>query len=269
MSANDEAKENLIELGADSIDTAIDLLTESELFQEIPMAGMLWKIAKAARSIPDIIFLKKAERFIKTVNNKTTQEERLLFSKEIKKDQAKRDNLYNSIFLKIDKFDDFTKSDLFAKIFSCYIVGKLEEREFVALSSALNLASMQDFHFFCKSYWGSSILTVHKIFKNSTFDKKNYGSLVTANLMMIRLKTSFSSSDPLRMPSSELEFVVTESGELFALISQDLEECFNPLAEHEKLYVANHDKSYRIEIDWGNKQLKERIDQIRERLHSQ
>lgn len=268
MSASDEAKEDLIEFGADSIDAAIDLLTESELLQEIPMAGMLWKIAKAARSIPDIIFLKKAERFIKTVNDKTTQEERFSFSEKIKKDQVKRDNLYNSIFLKIDKFDDFTKSDLFGKIFSCYIVGKLKEREFFALSSALNLASMQNFYFFCKSYWGSSGLTMRKTFKNSTFDENNYGSLVTANLIMIRLKTSFSSSDPLRIPSSELEFVVTELGELFALISQDLEECFNPLADYEKLHATNYDKSYRIEIPLGNKQFQQKIHQIREKLHS-
>ena len=153
MTAKDNLKENFSELSVDGADIAIDLLTDSEILEAVPVAGLAIKIGKALRSVPDVIFLNKVGRFLKTVNESTTKAQRIAFAKELKKNKNKRDQLYGSIFLKIDKFDEITKSDLFAKIFSCFITNRIREEDFLALSSALNLAALEDLMMFSKSHW--------------------------------------------------------------------------------------------------------------------
>ncbi|MBW4472214.1 MAG: hypothetical protein KME45_17685 [Stenomitos rutilans HA7619-LM2] len=152
MKNKDKLEQDFLELSVDGADIAIDLLTESELLRDIPVAGLIYKLGKTLSSIPDVIFLHKVGEFIKTINEKTTENQRVAFTEELKKDKEKRDKLYNTIFLKIDKFDDLYKSNLFAKIFSCFITNKIRKEEFSALSSALNSAPIEELKTFSTSY---------------------------------------------------------------------------------------------------------------------
>jgi hypothetical protein len=148
MENNNKLEENFLDLSVDGTDLAIDLLTESELLKDVPVAGMVYKLSKTLSSIPNAIFLNKLGKFIKTVNEKTTKEQREKFAEELKKNKSDRDSLYNAIFLKIDKFDHISKSDLFAKIFACFITNQIRREDFTALSSVLNLSSLEELRSF-------------------------------------------------------------------------------------------------------------------------
>lgn len=74
MASQDELKESTLDLSADAIDSTLNLLTESELLEDVPVAGNIYKLSKALSSIPNAIFLHKVGKFLETVNDKTTQE---------------------------------------------------------------------------------------------------------------------------------------------------------------------------------------------------
>jgi hypothetical protein len=233
-----QLEQNFLELTADGADIAMDFLTESELLKDLPVAGLIYKIGKAVNSVQDTIFLHKVGRFFKTVNDKTTREQRISFTEELKKEKAKRDLLYSAIFLKIDKFDDVTKSDLFAKIFACFITNKIRRIDFNALSSALNLATLEDLKVFSKSYWQNR----HYYFKdvNSKLEG-DYGSLLTANLVAIKLDQELIHMGDLQTSMDyKLEYRITELGCLYVYISEDFEDHFFLLNEEERNSPRNY-----------------------------
>lgn len=265
MSDKESFKNDLSELSADSIDIAIDLLTESELFEDVPVAGMLLKIGKAISSIPDIIFLQKLGVFIKAVNDKTKHEERALFAKEIKYDKNKRDKLYSAIFLKLDKFDDMTKPDLFAKIFSCFITSRIAEQEYLTLSSALNLASLESLKDFSYSYWINKGYLSDRVFRFPKSSRMNYGNLLTTSFVTFSVDENFRRK---KSPGSfaleafpELNFNITLLGHLYAYITDDLENYFFLKEDVNRSSNISNDRQYEFELPNLNEALNREIQQ--------
>ncbi|MBD2124228.1 hypothetical protein [Trichocoleus sp. FACHB-262] len=101
MKNEDQLKQNTLELGVDVADIAIDMLTENELLKDLPVVGLIYKSIKTLISIPDKIFLYKAAKFFQAVNQKTTKQQRLDFTEELKKDSNKREKLYIAILIKL------------------------------------------------------------------------------------------------------------------------------------------------------------------------
>ena len=56
--------EDLKDLAIDLSEVALDSLSENELVKDIPVIGTFVRLARVTRSIPDLIFAKKVERFI-------------------------------------------------------------------------------------------------------------------------------------------------------------------------------------------------------------
>ncbi|HEY9801521.1 MAG TPA: hypothetical protein V6D25_14290 [Leptolyngbyaceae cyanobacterium] len=259
MKSKDELKQDLLELSAEGADIAINLLTESELLKDIPIVDLFYKLGKSLKSIPDVIFLQKLGSFIRTVNDKTTEHQRFVFAEDIKKDKEKREKLYNSIFLKIDKFDDITKSDLFGKIFACFITNKIRQEEFTSLSSALNLATLEDMKEFSKTYWEDRNYFSQGAYGSSG---KNYGSLLTTNFVRISLNRDH---QMLRESFStifhNLDFVVTELGCLYAYIVEDFENYFSFMDELQRNYPRNEGKIYIFDTPSSNEELRLKVEQ--------
>lgn len=242
MTPKDNLKESFSELSADGADIAIDLLTDSKIFEAVPVAGLAIKIGKALRSVPDVIFLNKVGRFLKSVNESTTKAQRIAFAEDLKMHKNKKDQLYSSIFLKIDKFDEITKADSFAKIFSCFITNRIREEDFSALSSALNLAGLEDLMMFSKSYWelrnGSS--------GNVVSDEPRVGCV---NLLSTKLVT-FSHEQKLNTRGDyaridySIKFEITELGLLFLYVTAGFEDYFRFANESDRRTPRDHAKVY-------------------------
>jgi hypothetical protein len=254
MSKKEELEDSLLELSADGADIALNLLTESELLEDIPVAGLIYKLGKTMSSIPDAMFLHKVGRFIKSVNDNTTQAQRIEFSEKLKADKKERDLLYGSIFLKIDKFDSLSKSDVFAKIFSCFIVNKIRKEEFLDLSSALNLVSFEDLTKFSKSYWKA-----RSKFPMGAYGKDErgyyYGNLLSSSFVVLALDNK-----PLRSESrsltANLSFAVTELGALYAYIVEGFEEFFVMNNPQQRQYL---NELYTFESSFDNRELGNRV----------
>jgi hypothetical protein len=258
MKSKDELGQDFLELSAEGADIAISLLTESELLKDIPVADLVYKLGKTLKSIPDVIFLHKLGRFMKTVNDKTTKTQRIDFAENIKKSKARRDQLYNVIFLKIDKFDDITKSDLFAKIFACFITNKIRQEEFTALSSALNLATLEDIKEFSKTYWKDRNYFYKKAYGSSS---RNYGSLLSTNFVTLTLDKSKILRDVPSMIIHNVDFVITELGCLYAYISEDFENYFSFMDKLERSYPINEGKIYIFDTPSSNEELSLKVQQ--------
>jgi hypothetical protein len=253
MSKREEIGDNFLDLGADGADMAIDLLTESELLKDIPVAGLIYKLGKAMSSIPDAIFLHKVGRFLHTVNDSTTKSQRIEFSEKLRADKNERDRLYGSIFLKIDKFDNLSKSDIFAKIFSCFIVNKIRKEEFLDLSSALNLVSFEDLIRFSKSYWKSRNKFFMQVYGGD--EEKYYGNLLPSSFVVFSVDNKFLGSESATMMAN-LGFKVTELGALYAYIVEDFEKFF---AMNDSCQRQCNDKSYTFETPFENQELRVRV----------
>ncbi|PZV07237.1 MAG: hypothetical protein DCF22_22385 [Leptolyngbya sp.] len=235
MEDKHKLKQDFSELTADVVDVTIGLVSDSELLKDIPVAGMIYKLGKAVSSIPDAIFLQKVGKFLQTVNEKTTRDQRISFAEDVRRDKDKREKLYSAIFLKIDKFDDISKPDLFAKIFACFITNKIREEDFTALASALNHATVENLKFFSNSYWKDKGYLLRNAYAPL---KGDYGSLLSTNLVAINLKQKLDTTHG-RLPTLlySLSFEVTELGCLYAFIAEDFEDYFAFVDETQRGYA--------------------------------
>jgi hypothetical protein len=254
MQKKEELKDNLLELSADGADIALDLLFKSELLKDIPVAGLIYKFGKTIGSIPDALFLQKVGRFIQVVNDHTTQDQRINFSEKLKADKKERDLLYGNIFLKIDKFDNLSKSNVFAKIFSCFIVNKIRKEEFLSLSSALNLLSFEDLTKFSKSYWEN-----RSRFHMEAYGKNErgyyYGNLLSSSFVVLALDNKRVRSESPTLIAN-LGFTVTELGALYAYIVEDFDDFFvmNDLQRRQYL-----NELYTFESSYENREFRDRV----------
>lgn len=261
MENKHQLKQDFSELTVDVVDVAIGLLSDNELLKDVPVAGMIYKLGKAVSSIPDAIFLQKVGKFLQTVNEKTTVDQRISFAEDVRRDKDKREKLYSAIFLKIDKFDDISKPDLFAKIFACFITNKIREEDFTALASALNHATVENLKFFSNSYWKEKGYQFRDAYASLNGD---YGSLLSTNLVAINLNQKLNTTHG-RLPSLlySLSFKVTELGCLYAFISEDFEDYFAFVDETQRGYakILSYGRKYAFKSTLPDDEFAKKIQQ--------
>ena len=235
MQDSEETKQEITDLSVEIADAALQLVTESEIFDAIPILSTVctvYKAGKAALSIPNILFLRKVERVIRTVHDKTTQDEREKFAAQLKADKKRMDDLYEVILLKIDKLDDTTKPEIFAKILASYISGRIAKPEFDALSHALDSSSLRELNAF-------SAAVIVSLISHGSIRTEAFKNLISSGLMSFDLKQAldyrasgflpaavpktYLSSTGDQPPPYQIGYSVTELGKLYAFISEDLE----------------------------------------------
>ena len=239
MKDKDELKQNVLDPSADVMDIILQL-SENELLKDVPIVGLGFKIAKASRSISDFIFLKKVLGFIETVDNKTTKQERIEFANKLKEDEKEKEKIYTGVFLRIDKFDDVSKPDLFAKIFACFITNKIKEEDYHALADVLNLASREVLKAFSNSYWD----TRKPLHNAKKLYRSNYDSLLSTGLVKLNLEGKIQNSGLSHPVLYNLDFKVTELGRLYVYITEDFEDYFSLLSDLERSYISNTGRIY-------------------------
>lgn len=238
MSASKESQDSITELSVDTLDTALKLVTESEIFDEIPILGFLRKVGKAASTVSNSLFLRKLDRFMQSTNEKITQSERIKFAENFKNQSEKIEEFYENLLLRIDKIDDTTKPSILGRIYASRISGRISEEDFQGLCHALSSSRLGDLVEFSSSFWVERYKYGMPKISDKTERNLISSGLVTFNLYeterqsrlgipapyIPKLPPSFGISEP----PYRINFSITELGFLYAYIAEDLEEYFQP-----------------------------------------
>lgn len=243
-------KDELYDLSAECIDTSLNVITNSKILDEVPIAGNLLKLIKAGASIKDYLFLRKISKFFSHVNEKTTPDERSKFAEELNKDKRKRETLYEYIFLFIDNLSEISKADLSAKVFSSFARQKIRIEELKSLYHAISQVSTTDLAnfsscFFMDYCYIGSFSHAGKRPKKPDFQ---VDSLISVGFIKWDLDRKTRRLGGTRYLSYyDIEHKTTELGILYAFIAEDLEDFFdkilpelrseNPNGYHNENYV--------------------------------
>ena len=215
-------------------------------------------------SIPDILFCRKVERYLIVLNEKTTYEERERHAEKLRRDKRKADALYERFLLRIERFDDIDKPGIYAKIFACYLKGKITEDDREQLGYALSASSIQNLYKFSRSFLSQQY--------GGTYNEKvDMESLAFCGLTSLGLVESVNSLpfgvpdpnsfgigsfiDTKRLPYG-VNFSVTELGKLYAFIAEDLEDFFSL-----QINPGTEQKSYQFFAEFNQVQLRDLVQQ--------
>ncbi|NET08890.1 MAG: hypothetical protein F6K16_30165 [Symploca sp. SIO2B6] len=147
-----KVKEDSVNLAVGFVDGLIRFVSKTDALEVIPIAGTALKVVKLKDSLKEQNLRRKISIFIDTINDKSTEEERVKFSEKLKKDQDLRENLSGILFMHIDQYNDFSKPYILAKIFSCYITNKIRLEEFIKFLFAVGESSSLDLENFTQYY---------------------------------------------------------------------------------------------------------------------
>ena len=101
--------DDLINLGIDISEMAIDHIFDEGILKDIPILNSIITVFKAGKSIRDALFVKKVILFLLTIQE-VPNEKRKTFLVEMSKVQTEKNRLIEKLLLTIDKLDDSDKS---------------------------------------------------------------------------------------------------------------------------------------------------------------
>jgi hypothetical protein len=136
---NPEAKDLAVDLG----EFEFGALLDESVLQEIPIIKSVIACRKTWTAIHDQLFLRKVVKFLVTRPN-FTKEEQEAFVREHLSDSKKVKKLGDVIVLILDKFDDFEKPEMLAKVFAAHVRGKIPFENFRRLASAIDIGFIED-----------------------------------------------------------------------------------------------------------------------------
>jgi len=134
MTSGKRAKEKLAEASAGVAEVVVDLVTNNPVVKEIPVLGTAVKLAQAAASMRDQIFLNKVKHFIEHLPETTPEQRKRL----LKDDSAKhRERIGNAVFHTIEQADELKKVEYVAAAFASYLAGEIEEGDLRLICHAI------------------------------------------------------------------------------------------------------------------------------------
>lgn len=138
----DKLGETSRDLSADFLEVALDSITTNDLIKQIPILGSLVKLAIIKNSISEKLLLKKLDLFLNEFDkqSKASKDEFLKLLVLPTENQKIGENL----MLLIDKFDEFEKPKILAKVFASYLSGEISQQDFFRMGRAINIAFIGD-----------------------------------------------------------------------------------------------------------------------------
>ncbi|MBD2336502.1 hypothetical protein H6G64_05790 [Calothrix sp. FACHB-156] len=127
---------------ADFGEVALDSVLEG-VIKDIPILGTAVKLAKLSKTITDHIFLLKIQKFLLELENISNEEKQALFRKLDNNPETKA-KIGECLVLIINRLDDLEKAQILAEIFLSLIQEKIDLETFRRLSSAIDIAFIED-----------------------------------------------------------------------------------------------------------------------------
>lgn len=124
-------------------EVGLDQLLDVGFIRDLPVVGGLAKIFKAGLDVRDRLFLAKVAKFLFGLRE-VPEKDRISFEKKILNDPKFKQKVGQTLVLLLDRLDDLEKPAIVGKCFSCYLSDKVTFSQFRRLSSAINLAFIDD-----------------------------------------------------------------------------------------------------------------------------
>jgi len=132
--------DGLSELAQEYAELGIDLVMKDGVLKDIPIVGTIVKLTNAIGSIRDRLYLIKLVRFLEKVGE-TTREQRNKFIEDNCKDTRQFEE---TVLLILEQADNMNKVSLIGKIFKACILGMIDYKNALTISSMVNRAFWQD-----------------------------------------------------------------------------------------------------------------------------
>jgi len=201
---NSTALDNLGEVSISLYDSALSIVTDDTILENIPLLGIAVKTLKAGIAINDRIFFNNVSRFLLRLKD-ISLDEREKFIYDMDKDDTFKRRVADNLILVLNKIDDTGKADLIGDLFKLYIKQKIDYNEYSRFATIINRSHLPD------------ILSILKL---GVYDKIKYDDFIITidNLSRIEMNELYS----LGLVTSPIVRIITSDkpGELGVNISQ-------------------------------------------------
>lgn len=122
-------------------EVALDSIIKTDVIKDIPILGIIYKIAKVGFSISDDIFFRKLQKFCQPYS-KIGIKERTEFITKLEKDEKLQQKVNDNLLIIINSINDIEKSVLLGKVFGEYVNERIDYDTWMIFSSAINNMSI-------------------------------------------------------------------------------------------------------------------------------
>lgn len=133
----------LTDIAKNLAEVGIDTCLSEGLIKDIPVVSTLVGLAKYAKSIPDLIFASKINKFLSTLSN-IEQQKKDDFFNEVNEDKEKLNKAGQIIIFNLDSANCLKKAEILGLLFKAYINGKIKFEIFDKMCNVVNFADTND-----------------------------------------------------------------------------------------------------------------------------
>jgi hypothetical protein len=146
------AADNLADAGTSVFDAALSVVEEAsttvadagmQVWQHIPVVGVLFKLYKAGVAVNQQLFTRKLLLFLNELE-RVSIEERKAFVSDFDQDPIFRQKVGDNLILILDKADDIEKASLLGRIFTLYITKLIDYSTYMRFAIVINRAHFPD-----------------------------------------------------------------------------------------------------------------------------
>lgn len=131
-----------ISVAKDVLEMSLDKVLENETLKEIPFFGWVISFYKIGTSIRERHTIKKVAAFLNALHD-ISEEEKQAFESRLK-DEDKKEELFETILITLDRLDDTLKAEMVGNLFLMYIKHAIKKHEFLRFSNIVSKAFVGD-----------------------------------------------------------------------------------------------------------------------------
>lgn len=213
---------------SDLVEIGLDSVLDEGVLKEVPFISTAVSVYRIGRSISERHYIKKLLVFLKSVNEKTVDEEkRWLYIQNISKDPNKRSKELEYVLVIMDRYVGYDKPVMLAKLYLAFLEGILIWKEFAAYAEITDRFIIGDYELLMSE--SGEYSTTYNDYNESLFRLVALGlvaetSYPTAFEDLTRgFGVSIESLEKIRQ--GEVQYKRTRLGERFVAIMNETIEC--------------------------------------------
>lgn len=130
-------------------EVGLDAILNDGVLRDIPIISTIVGAAKALISVRDKLLLEKLKRFLQGIS--VTEENRHKFLDELNRNAGYKRKVGESLIMLLEHFDDMTKADMLAKLFSSHLRDEISWPEFQRFAFVIERVFIHDLTEFLES----------------------------------------------------------------------------------------------------------------------
>lgn len=124
-------------------EVGLDTFLDEGVLRDIPLVGTVVSIVRSGCAIRDKLFIRKLGMFLLSLSD-IPQAKKEAFARKLDAAPEFRRKVGDNLILLLERLDDFEKPQLLADAFKAYVRGDISYADFRRLSSAIDIAFIDD-----------------------------------------------------------------------------------------------------------------------------